>query len=235
MGLGFASWIGSAIAVWQDTEVEKGHWIEVRPRVDPAENLAVSEKLYVLAIPTDDEVLTAWATRGWLRVYGGGRWSSVVDVPSSAGRNDATTAVREAWTQEAEWIADWCEPNTLGNPITLIVDENEIPRRRTQRRECQRHMTRLQLGALLEAEAVEPVDPSRARQWRRSALWLGWMAALVGDESTLDFQTLAAHERMRGDMRGLARASAGAMPLEPALEQLLTNYLGPRRDEYLGQ
>jgi hypothetical protein len=95
-------------------------------------------------------------------------------------------------------------------------------------------MTRLQLGALLQAEAFEPVDPTRARQWRRSALWLGWMAALVGDESTLDFQTMAAHERMR-DMRELARAAAGTTPLEPAVDGLLTDYLGSRRDEYFGQ
>src|SRR5262245_7525073 len=52
------------------------------------------------------------------------------------------------------------------------------------------------------------------------------MAALVGDESTLDFQTVAAHERMRDDMRQLASVSAGAAPLEPTLEQLLRNYLG---------
>jgi hypothetical protein len=70
----------------------------------------------------------------------------------------------------------------------LIVDGNEIPRRRAERRECQRHMTRLQLGALLQAEALESVDPTHAHEWRRSALWLGWMSALVGDESTLDFR-----------------------------------------------
>jgi hypothetical protein len=159
----------------------------------------------------------------------------VVDLPGPASPDEAVRTVREAWTREAQWIADRCEPNVLGDPIGLIVDRTQIPRRRAQRRECQRHMTRLQLGALLQAEALESIDPSRARQWRRSALWLGWMAALVGDESTLDFQTLAAHERMREDMRELARASTGAMPLEPALERLLTDYLGPRRDEYLGQ
>jgi hypothetical protein len=57
--LGFGSWIGSAIAVWQDIQVEKGHWIEVRPRVDPAESLGVGDKLYVVAIPPDGGLLTA--------------------------------------------------------------------------------------------------------------------------------------------------------------------------------
>src|SRR5262249_36593290 len=85
--------------------------------------------------------------------------------------------------------------------------------------------TRLQLGALLEAEAAEPVDPSRARQWRRSALWLGWVAALVGDESTLDFPTPAAPERVRGDMRGVSRRAARAVPREAAREALLANDL----------
>src|SRR5262245_19787339 len=46
--LGYASYVASAIAVWDDIEAEKGHWIEVRPAVDPADDIGVAEKRYIL-------------------------------------------------------------------------------------------------------------------------------------------------------------------------------------------
>src|SRR5205823_5860961 len=122
--------------------------------------------------------------------------------------------------------------DTLGNPIALFVP-GEVAGRRARRRECQRRMTRLQVGALLEAYALEATDPALGREWRRRAFWVGWMAALVADESTLDFRTLAAHQAMREDMQSLARAATAAADLTASLDRLLIRYVGPRRDEFL--
>jgi hypothetical protein len=226
---GFGSWIPSAVAVWEDIDAERGHWVEVRPRVDPAEEIGVAGKVYVLAIPPDDEVLAAWAARGWVRVQGGGRWSAVVVFPARPSLADAGEALRRSWARDAAWVADRCERNSLGNPFALFA-RGEVEGRRQRRRDCQRHVTRMQVAALVYAHAREADDPSDARAWRRHARWLGWMAALAADESTLDFRSEVEHARMREDMADIARAADADRDVAEPLVRMLDRYVGAQRD-----
>ena len=55
------------------------------------------------------------------------------------------------------------------------------------------------------------------------------MAAVVADEATLDFRTAAAHERMRADMREVARLAASGTVPEAELGAALDAYLGEIR------
>jgi hypothetical protein len=227
--LGFGSWIGSAIAVWvPDVQVEKGHWVEVRPPVDPADDMSAADKLYILAVPSGDEVLGAWASRGWLTVLGGGEWSSVVRLGARGAPDEVKATMWRTWAEEGAWIAAECERNGMGAPETLL-DPRDVPRRRAARRECQRRMTRLQLSVLLYAHANEPGDPALARRARRAALALGWMAALAADESTLDFRSPEAHEAMRAGFHEIAAAAAGGRDLEAPFNRMAERYLGSAR------
>jgi hypothetical protein len=87
----------------------------------------------------------------------------------------------------------------------------------------------LQVVSLLYAHAVEPTDAPFARRVRGGALALGWISSLVGDESTLDFRTAAAHARFREDMGVVARAAAEGRDLGPPIGEMLERYLGAAR------
>jgi hypothetical protein len=227
--LGYASYVPSAIAVWDDIEAEKGHWIEVRPSVDPADDIRVAEKRYVLALPPDDDILAVWATQGWLRVIGGGRWSSVLRFTARPTPAEALAAVRAAWVRDGGWIAAACERNDFGDPVRIFTDPAEIPRRAAVRGECRRRMARLQVATLLYAHAIEPSEPSVARRARAGALALGWLSSVVGDEATLDFRSAAAHARFRADVAEVARSAADGSDLEPPITGMLERYLGAAR------
>jgi hypothetical protein len=183
----------------------EGHWIEVRPAVDPADDIGVAEKRYILALPPDDEALAGWAARGWLRVLGGGRWSAVIRFTVRPTPAEAVAAVRAAWVRDGGWIAATCERNEFGDPVQLFADPAEVPRRAAVRGECRRRMARLQVVTLLSTYAIEPTDPAFARRVRSGALALGWLSSLVGDEATLDFRSATAHARFREDMAAVSR------------------------------
>jgi hypothetical protein len=227
--LGFGSWIGSAMAVWvPEVQVEKGHWVEVRPPTDPADDASAADKLYILAIPPDDAALAAWAARGWLTVLGGGEWSSVVRFGPRPPAGEALDALWATWVRDAAWIAAECEANVMGAP-DMLLDPREVPRRRAARRACQARMTRLQTSLLLYGYSIEPTDAVRARRARHGALALGWMAALVADESTLDFRSPAAHAAMRAGFADIAAAAAARQDLEASFARAVEPYLGAAR------
>src|SRR5579885_917785 len=69
-----------ALAVFAPLSCEKGHWVEVQPRRDPADDLSASDKVYILPIPADDPVLAAMQARGWLTRHGGAEDSSIVTL-----------------------------------------------------------------------------------------------------------------------------------------------------------
>jgi hypothetical protein len=227
--LGYTSYVASGLAVWTDLQAEKGHWIEVRPPIDPADDWSVADKLYVLAIAPDDDALAAWAARTWIAVLGGGRWSSVIAFRARPSEVEALAALRDARTRDAAWIADFCENNLIGDVFALLFSPNEVPRRRAVRGECRARMTRMQVAELLYGEAVEPRDPALARRVRQAALAFGWMAALVGDEQTLDYRSAEAHARMREDIRAVSRAAAKGTDLVQPVTRLLERYLAAAR------
>ena len=63
-------------------QLEKGHWVEVQPRHDPADDLSAGVKAYVLPLPADDVDLDELQRRGWLSVHGGAVGSTVVTLTS---------------------------------------------------------------------------------------------------------------------------------------------------------
>jgi hypothetical protein len=186
--------------------------------------MGAAEKTYLVAMPPGDAALAGWAARGWLRVYGGGAWSSVLRLAARPSFRQAEAALRAAWARDAEWIAARCERNALVDPVAALTDPEELPRRRRARAACRDRMARMQVALLLYAYASEPVDAERARRYRRGARSLGWMASLVGDEATIDFRTPATHRQMRRNMRELARAASSGRQLEAPFAQLVERY-----------
>jgi hypothetical protein len=224
---GYAVYVPSGLAVWRKIEGERGHWVEVQPQPDPAFDIPAGDKVYVLALPPDDDALHALATRGWLQIHGGGEWMTVLTLASAPPLDEARANLAATLARDAAWIGEHCEHNAMGDIVSLVLDPTSLTRRRAARNACRTRVARVQLALLETCHALQASDPARAKACRAGGRALGWMSAIVADEATLDFRTAAAHERMRADMQQIAlHAASGDVPEEE---------LGATLDRYLGE
>lgn len=226
---GYTVYVIGALAVWADIRGERGHWVEVQPTIDPVESLGVADKVYVLALPPNDPALGSAAGHRWLRIHGGGAWTSVVEFIERPSLREATENLHAEWAREAAWIAAHAEHNTLGYTVQLVLDPGELPRRRVARGESRARFGRMQIAALLYAYALEPIDTTRAARYRDHARALGWMAALVGDEMNMDFRSAAVHDQMLRDMGVLAGDAAAGRPVDSAFEKVMFDFVTAER------
>lgn len=230
---GYAVYVVSALAGWRDLEGERGHWVEVQPRPDPAQDVSAGDKVYVLALPPSDEAVRASAARGRIAMHGGGAWTTVLSLRERVPVADAHAALNATLARDAAWIAEHCEHNAMGDIVALVLDPAALDARRERRAACRTRVARIHLALLDYCYALEPDDPGRARYCRERARGVGWMCALVGDEATLDFRTRAAHERMRADMREVAEIAARGDDPDDALIAALSAYLDDVRGSLL--
>jgi hypothetical protein len=108
------------IAVYADSSCEKGGWVEVQPRPDPADYISAHQKTYILPLAPGDAVLKSLEARVWLTVY-----RSNVASPGSAPtsvvilRHGAMTA-EVAPLESAVIMADaqWLGRNAIGNTVS---------------------------------------------------------------------------------------------------------------------
>jgi len=230
---GYAVYVVSALAAWRDIAGERGHWVEVQPRPDPADDVSTGDKIYVLALPPDDEQIQDLGARGWLRLHGGGAWTSVLELGPRPPLDAARATLRQTLARDGAWIAERCEHNAMGDILALLSDPAALAQRRTARGECRSRVARIHVALLEYCYALEDGDPPRARACRTAARGVGWMCALVGDEATLDFRTAATHGQMRADMRHVAAVAAAGEDPEPAFVAMLGSYLGETRGSLL--
>lgn len=227
---GYAVYVPSGLAAWRKIEGERGHWVEVQPQPDPALDIPAGDKVYVLALPPDDETLQALAARGWLQVHGGGTWMSVLTFDATApALDEARTNLTATLARDAAWIGEHCEHNAMGDIVALVLDPATLARRRAMRAACRTRVARIQLALLETCHALQSSDAEHAKACRAGGRALGWMSAIVADEATLDFRTAATHERMRADMREVARRAASGDVPEAELGATLDRYLGEVR------
>jgi len=158
---GYAVYVVSGLAVWRDIQGERGHWIEVQPRPDPAEEISAGDKVYVLALPPGDERLRTLAARGWLEQHGGGAWTSVLSLTQRPPLDQARSVLVATLADEAAWIGERCEHNAMGDIVALLANPDALARRRVQRGECRTRVARIHV-ALLEYRSGTRVPQPRA-------------------------------------------------------------------------
>lgn len=222
-----------AIAVYAPIVCEKGHWVEVQPRVDPADALSAARKVYVLALAADDPALAAMARRGWLRPWGGASDSTVVTLAARAPLDGAAAAAGQIVADEAAWLSAHALNNSPGGWGWLAMLSPTALRTRHAQLLAQRERAgRIQLALIIYAYALEPAFPPQAARMRRAARDFGVVASFLGDDLALGFETDAATARLRWRMRLLSFA-ARSMDREPppdaeferALDETLGVYL----------
>lgn len=194
-----------ALAAFAPLQVEKGHWVEVQPRSDPADDLSVSRALHVVPVPARDDLLADLVARGWIRLIGSTEAASVVALERAAPVDEVARWLAEQAAADAEWLAANAENNTAA-PLEVVRQAARLVTWRASRREQRTHAGRLELAMLLYALAHEGHAPEQAKGIRGAARGWGSLAAFLGDESCIGFVSTARHQRFRTNVAAWARA-----------------------------
>jgi hypothetical protein len=221
---------GPSLAVFTPLTVEKGHWVEVQPRPDPADWVSAGEKSYVMPVPPEDRFLRSLEEAGLLKIHGGTRKSSVLTLPRAAHPEASPVPLGETVTEECRWLAEHATNNAL-EPVAEILSKEGIARRRARLMEQRVHAGRIAVAALVMAYALEARHPETALSVRRSVRGLSGIAAFLSDEWSLDFIDAPRHETLRENFGKLAEAMDGlgdslvpSPALMRALEELFDEY-----------
>jgi hypothetical protein len=199
-----------ALAVYAPMSFERGHWVEVQPRPNPANGLSAGIKTYVLPVPPDDPVLRMYEGEGLLKVHGGTSKSSVLTLTRPGDLPRVAKIVAETASRDALWLADHAVNNRL-EPIGDLFSPDAIAARRAQRLEQRTHAGRIAVAAVVYAYALEPQHPEQARGSRDSVRAYSSIAAFLSDEWSLDFVNEQRHDRLRANFRrfGIAVGKLG--------------------------
>lgn len=199
-----------ALAVFGRAACEKGGWVEVQPRSDPADDLPVEAKVYILPLSRDDPTLLVFEKRGWVGVHG----ATSQNVLVTFAQNPLMQATAAALSGQI--IADearWLQVNAVNNAITLrdwrlIASRTAIQRFRRRLRSQRQSAGRIELASLVYALTLEPVAPRQARTMRRIARGFGVIASFLGDDFALDFLSDSAIAELNDNLRNLAPVAA---------------------------
>lgn len=199
----YQSALCDAIAAYQPVACEKGHWIEVQPKVDSADFLSASSKVYVLPIPSDDPVLSSFKAYGWIGIHGGADDDTIVTLAANRPAG-AAEAANSQIAREAAWLG----ANAVNNTVRLGNWRSDEQRRYRAALALQRtHAGRLELAALLDAEALETSAPAEALRMRRAARGFGVIASMLGDEMCIDYLSNQRLTRLRESFAELSAAA----------------------------
>ncbi len=211
-----------SLAVFVPVTFQRGHWVEVQPRKDPAGALSAGVKAYALPVPPDNAVLRELARAGFITIHGGTALNSIVTLTQPAPVASAAQVLARIGSQEADWLARYAENNRMPG-VRDLLSTAAVQRYRARAREQRTHAGLIKAALLVYAYALERDHPEYARQERNIADDFGEIANLLGDEATLDFRSEAAHRRLLANLAEWSRESqrfgAQALP-SPAMDRI---------------
>ncbi len=220
-----------ALAVFAPLQAEKGHWVEVQPVRDPANDVLAGAKVYVMPIAPGDAMLTSLAARGWIQVHGGTANSSVVTLAARPSLAEAAAIVAGEASHEAAWLSEHAVNNTTAPVPEILFSKQGIAQRRARLREQRFHTGRVELAILLYAYAAELTSPKLARGMRSEVRGWASLATFLSDESAIDFAGTDRHERLKTHLREwseavrvLATANVPDANLDRVTESLFDDY-----------
>jgi hypothetical protein len=191
--------LSAAMAVYFPLHQEFGHWGEVRPRMNPAGEISAGEKLYVLPIPPDDELLRQFEVEGLIRVLGGSSRTSLVLLAERGSSRDLAPRLAQAMRRECRWLVEYAVNNRMP-PASDLFHPERIEEFRTRATEQRNRVGRMEVSMLVLAFALEGDDKEFAREVRGGERAWGSVANFVGDETALDYLDDARFERFRNNI-----------------------------------
>jgi hypothetical protein len=199
---------GPAIAVFTPLVLQRGHWVEVQPKVDPALELSAGVKLYVVPLAPDDPVLRMMESRGLIRVWGGTPDTAVVTLLERGDPSALRPTVLQILEENADWLGDHAINNQMAPPAVLLRNIHAAAlQARRRRMDVQRfHAGRMEMACLVYAYALEPTSPGRARSFRNRAWGFAEIGSFLSDDDPLGYISSDRHRRFRENMLALAAA-----------------------------
>jgi len=203
-----------AIAVYvANISCEKGQWVEVQPRPDPAALLPAARKTYIVPLAPRDPLLLLLVSLHWAEIHSNttGRRTlenSVVRLLSQPTVGEAASIASRTIVAEAGWLGH----NAVNNSISfanLLSGWSHATREQFRSRLAEQRVRagRIELACLIYAWALEPTNPEQAFELRRAAFDLGVIASYLGDDYALDFLGDGQLTRMRDRFLELASSS----------------------------
>jgi hypothetical protein len=211
-----------AIAVYADISCEKGDWVEVQPRVDPADYIPAARKTYILPLPSHDAMLMSLRSARWITVYSIGTAprllsnSSVVRLTTAPSIHEAAVAASSTISAEADWLGHNAIDNALSVADLLRISSMAAREEFLRMLALQRmHAGRIQLACLIYGWALEQADPADARAMRQIALRMGVLTSYLSDDFALDFLSEHRLAELREQFLALA-ARSGRLAFDPS-------------------
>jgi hypothetical protein len=217
---------GPAIAVFTPVVLYRGHWVEVQPRHDPADDLSAAIPVYVVPLAPDDPLLLAMRNLRLIRIYGGTSNCAVIDLAKPADAGMIGLLVSTTMADNSQWLG----ANAINNkmpPVSAMVQlfsANALKARQRTMDQQRFHAGRMEVACLIYSYAIESRDPDEAHRLRDEARGFGSIASFISDGDPVGFVGNGQFERWRTDMSALAAAmhKAGDPPFSSPTVQSLT-------------
>ena len=226
---------GPSIAVFTPVVLYRGHWVEVQPKHDPADDLSAAAWIYVIPLAPDDPALKQMEELGLVRAYGGTADNAVVALTHPGDPATLASIVTAMLSENGRWLS----ANAINNkmpPIPKLIRMHTPEALQAHQRtmDAQRfHAARMELATLVYAYALEQSNPELAHRWRNAARGFGSLASFLSDGDPVGYASDSQHEQLRRDMISLADTLDASHndPLEsPAVRKaivvLFQNYFG---------
>ena len=196
--------LSAAMAIYTDLRQEYGHWGEVRPARNPAEEIPVGERVFLIPVSPRDPKMEQLEEAGLLRCYGGSQFTSIVMLEPARPPEEVSPTVANILHEEATWLAAKAVNNTLP-PVADLFSKTAIAARRRRMAAQKAHAGLIQLAYLIYAHSQQKAKPELASAVRRGARGWGGIANFIGDETAIDYLSQERFERFRENLAAFAQ------------------------------
>ncbi|HKM99506.1 MAG TPA: hypothetical protein VJX23_03250 [Candidatus Binataceae bacterium] len=227
---------GPAIAVFTPVTLQRGHWVEVQPKRDPALDLSAGVKLYVIPLAPDDPVLRAMEERGLLRVWGGTADTAVMTLDHRGDPDALRPIVMQILEDNAEWLGHNAIDNEMAPPAVLIkrLHPAALEAHRREMDVQRSRAGRMEVACLVYAYSIEPISSHMAQAFRNRAWGFAEMGSFLSDDDPLGYISDDRHRQFRDNMLALAQTLKQSPAQNPFFTPEVSDAFDRLFDDYFG-
>ena len=227
---------GPSIAVFTPMTLQRGHWVEVQPKVDPALDLSAGVKVYVVPLAPEDPVLRTMEEQKLVKVWGGTSDTAVVTLEERGDPEALRSMVVQILEDNAQALGEHATNNTMpsGDELLKHIGVAALQARR-KRLDVQRFFAgRMEMACLVYAYALEPISPGSAKSFRNRAWGFAEIGSFLSDDDPLGYISDDRHARFRENMLALAAALKNSRAQDPFNTPQFVRAIDRMFDDYFG-
>ena len=114
-----------ALAVYEPVRLQRGHWLEVHPQYDPADDIPASEKVYVVPVAPDDPILRNLVRSRMVDDWGGTSRTAVITLRQNFSHPLAADIIRSAIQSAGSRLAESINnqhPGVQGSSLSVPIE-----------------------------------------------------------------------------------------------------------------